>query len=496
MNQKSNIMRLRIDRTAHPDKTIPPPPRKWLTRLAVPLGILAAALLLLAYAARDSIRPAVGVRTVRVVTKSLAQTPGSITLQAPGWVEPDPFPIYVPALASGVVKEVLVLEGEPVSAGQVVVRMIDDDARLSLDLIQAQMENRQAQLRAAQSDWDHPIELDRMIAVKEASLKQIAAERAQLISEIAMHEDKAAELKDRHERLADLLPDAVAQQQVVQAKLQYRGQQDTLQAARKKMDVLEARYQSVEADLHAAKEDRRLRIPERKALDLAKAELRETEAALAQAQLRLDRMDVRSPVSGMVMRRLAVPGSKLMLDMDDKLSANAIHLYDPNKLQVRVDVPLADAAKVGLGQKAEIVVDVLPEKHFDGQVTRIVHEADIQKNTLEVKVAIHHPTAELKPEMLARVKFLGRSQAHAESAALRILVPERYLQQRSEKTASVWVVTADQRAAQREVTLGRYREAGWIETVSGLQPGDTLIAEYDKPLKEGRRIRMNGEIEL
>ena len=54
----------------------------------------------------------------------------SAVTEAAGWLEADPFPIYVPALAPGIVKEVLVLEGEPVEAGQVVVRMIDDDARL------------------------------------------------------------------------------------------------------------------------------------------------------------------------------------------------------------------------------------------------------------------------------------------------------------------------------------------------------------------------------
>lgn len=495
MNQKSDIMGLRIDRSSAPDKTIPSPPRKWLTRLVVPVSILLTALLLLGYAARDSFSPAVDVRTVRVVSKSLSHTPGTVSLQAPGWVEPDPFPIYVPALTSGVVKEVLVLEGEPVKAGQVVVRLIDDDARLALDLIQAQLENRQAQLNAAQSDWDNPVELDRAIAVAKAHLKQITAERIQLKSEIAMHESKLAELKDNHQRLATVLPDAVAEQQVVRADLQHKAQQSILEVTQKKLGVLEARYQGAQADLLAAQEQRRLRIPEQKALDLAQAQLRETRAALAQAQLRLDRMQVRTPASGLVMTRLVVPGSKLMLDMEGKLSANAFHLYDPNKLQVRVDVPLADAAKVGVGQEAEVVVDVLPDKRFSGQVTRIVHEADIQKNTLEVKVAIHDPSTELKPEMLARVKFLARLQTNAGSTAQRVLVPEKCLQQRSDQTAAVWVATVDQRAEQRDITLGTHRQNGWIETVSGLQPGDTVIAEYDKPLKEGKRIRITGEKE-
>ena len=36
------------------------------------------------------------------------------TVQAPGWIEPDPFPTAVTALADGVVARVLVLEGQSV----------------------------------------------------------------------------------------------------------------------------------------------------------------------------------------------------------------------------------------------------------------------------------------------------------------------------------------------------------------------------------------------
>ena len=68
-----------------------------------------------------------------------------------------------------------------------------------------------------------------------------------------------------------------------------------------------------------------------------------------------------------------------------------MRLYDPKRLQVRVDVPLADAAKVRVGQQAKVVVGVLPDRTFDGEVTRVVHEADIQRNTLQVKVAHHRP---------------------------------------------------------------------------------------------------------
>ena len=510
MNKTRGLADLSLNAT-QVNETIPHPARKWVSRILLPVTIVVIALALLAYGARHSLQPAVEVRVVRAIGKSMTLATGSVTVQAPGWVEADPFPIYVPALAPGIVEEVLVLEGEPVAPGQVVVRMIDDDARLAVDMTKAQVEDTRAQysvaqanLIAAQSDWDNPIEQDRAVAVGQASLQQAMAEKRQLESEIAMHKATLEGLTDNHQRLSALLPNAAAEQQVVQARLQRDAQAALLVSVQKKHAIVDARIEGLQAGLTAAKAHRRLRISERKNLDKALAEVskleaqvKQAEVALAQAQLRLDRMEVRSPVAGIVMTRLAVPGSKLMVDMDSKLSANAIHLYDPNKLQVRVDVPLADAAKVGLEQKAKITVDVLPDMRFDGHVTRIVQEADIQKNTLQVKVAIHDPIAQLKPEMLARVRFMANRPVNSnEDPSVHTFVPERLIQQRSGQTATVWLVTASNQAAQRSITLGEHVQDRWIQVVAGLNPGDVLIADPSDTLAEGQRVRITGDANL
>lgn len=509
MSKIADLQGLSI-RPSNTRESIPLPSRKWFSRTVLPVTIVVVALALLGFAARHSLSPAVDVQIVRVVTKRVAGASGSVTVQAPGWVEADPFPIYVPALSPGVVEEVLVLEGERVQAGQIVVRMISDDARLALEAAQARLADRRAKLslaeavlRAARSDWDHPIERDRAVAAGQAVLEQTTAERAQLDAEIAVQEAKLAELLDHHRRLEALGPDAASRSQVVQAALRRDAQRATLEMTEQNKGILDARVVETQANLVAARAHRRLRIAERRALEVATAEVETMQAQIvqaqvevAQAQLRLDRMEVRSPVAGVVMTRLAVPGSKLMLDMDSKLSANAMHLYDPNKLQVRVDVPLADAAQVGIGQQAEVTVDVLPDTRFAGHVTRIVHEADIQKNTLQVKVAIRDPIPQLKPEMLARVRFLagGPTDTGGESA-LRAFVPERLLRERAGTSATVWLVTATHRATRRSITLGTKRQAGWIEVVSGINPGDVLIADPPDALKEGQRVRVAGELE-
>jgi multidrug efflux pump subunit AcrA (membrane-fusion protein) len=182
-----------------------------------------------------------------------------------------------------------------------------------------------------------------------------------------------------------------------------------------------------------------------------------------------------------------------MLGMDDPMSAVIARLYDPAKIQVRVDVPLADAAAIAVGQPCEVIVDVLPGVALRGEVTRVLHFADIQKNTLQAKVAILNPRPELRPEMLARVRFLefdapqaagddataSRTALHAPAAAI--------------TNGQAWLVTEfDGKhgvARQRAIEAGP-EQSGWVEVASGLNPGDLLVTRSTATLEEGARVRL------
>src|SRR5437899_12710433 len=96
--------------------TVGPPRRRVLTRVVVPAALVVGVAALLAYAARESLRPAVEVTVVPVVLVSgapgAATAPAGQVVQAPGWIEADPYDVGVPALATGGLKELLVLEGQ------------------------------------------------------------------------------------------------------------------------------------------------------------------------------------------------------------------------------------------------------------------------------------------------------------------------------------------------------------------------------------------------
>lgn len=489
-------------------QAIPMPPRRWMSRVVLPAFILASVGGILASAGWDGLMPATEVRVVPVMRKSTNAAIGGGVVQAPGWVEPDPYPRAVSALADGIVESVLVLEGQAVKTGDVVARMIDADAKLALghaeaqvDLTNAAVQQAEAALEAAQRTWENPIDRVRARDQSAAMLKEARAELDRLPAEIAVEAAKLQEAKEKLDRVKRLYESQALQgMEQIRAQAGYDAQVAQLKSTEARRPILEARVAQREAEAIAAERNLELRIEETQQLADAKAALLKAKADAShavisrdEAALRLSRMEIRTHTDGIVMNRMIEPGSKLLISMNDPNGSIALKTFDPAKLQVRVDVPLADAAVVSVGQDAQVVVDVLPDRTFKGRVTRIVNEADVQKNTLQFKVAIIDPDPRLRPEMLARVRILIPARADESSGPREALFVPVALVQGGEKESYVMIVDRAGTAGQRRsVTLGQ-AEGGWIEVTAGLQMGDQLLDSNAMHLKDGARIRVLGE---
>lgn len=199
------------------------------------------------------------------------------------------------------------------------------------------------------------------------------------------------------------------------------------------------------------------------------------------------------------MARLAAPGMPAGGMRDGK---PLIELYDPAQLQVRADVPLADAGRVAIGDRAEVALDVLPGRTLRGEVIRVVHQADIAKNTVQAKVRIIDPAPELKPEMLARVRILprmpagakgaGGSAATARAAKAVPWVPDGCIDRGGPEPSVLVVAELDSGRGiveRRAVELGA-SDGGWTEVPSGLRAGDLAVARPSGAPRAGARVRV------
>ncbi len=409
-----------------PDPTIPAPPRRIVTRLVVPGVLVAGAVAALAWSGWRTLLPAPAVAVVPVSVRAAdgADAGGGASgaaqpvaegapVQAPGWVEPSPFPIMVPALTPGIVRTVNVLEGDRVDAGQVLVELVDDEQRIAVRLAEAAL----AETRA-----------------------------------------RVAEMQDELGRKSRL----------------------------------------VETGAASAGEVARLRLR----IDAMQAAAGAAEAEAAMRALALERTRVRAPAAGVVMVRNAVPGMAAGAMQDAK---PLIELYDPAQLQVRADMPLADAGRVVAGDRAEVTAEVLPGRTFRGEVVRVVHQADIAKNTVQAKVRIVDPAPELKPDMLARVRIFPRGGAGATAATgagkpgapraapskSALWVPDASVARDASGAAVLAVEDLEGGVGilvRRTVEPGAARD-GWTEVRSGLRAGDLVAADHASAPRAGSRVR-------
>lgn len=509
-----DLSQLAVDRSA---PTVTPYRRRrvWLTRYGIPLSILIAFAGLFGWAARESFLPSHPVTVMPVlVTRTEGQQAGTPLFQAAGWIEPRPTLTVVSSLASGVIGQLHVVEGESVSVGDEIATLIDTDAQLELRQAEADLQLRQAEvieatamLTAAKIRLDKPTRSQVALADAQAQWAQISQELAQLpfaLQAAQTHRMLAQYTLVRKKRAGD----AVSGQVLRAAEAELAVANNTIAELQAREPTLKIQQEALQKKCSARQQELELMTEERRNLAAAKAGLMAAQARVAKVQvvvetarLQLDRMVVKAPMSGCILRLLASPGKRLTgLDPHSPQGSSAVvSMYDPSLLQVRVDVRLEDVPLVQPGQEVQIQTAALSGS-ITGKVISVTTWADIQKNTLQVKVAIESPPEVIKPEMLAQAIFLApmvvesdKQLASIDNEPLRILIP-RSLVNEGENGNYVWLANLETRFAQRQpVQLGQAGTEALVEVTQGISPMDKLIVAGREGLQESVRIRITGE---
>ncbi len=467
--------------SSHPDTKATPPPqpprRPIRARIAaaLPLLLVLAFLLLLWLLFGDRLARATELEFAPVLTLPVAgaetpsTTPGAtaknpfeqpVRFQASGWIEASPYPLRATTLVDGTIETIEVLQGDSVSAGQLLATLVDDDAKLDHATAQAALRSHQAQ--------------------RDAAIAREAAASARLVSldlDVAAAEAKLEELQDEAQRLAKIGARAVPAGDISQSRLRVRSQ-------RAQMTALASRRTERIAELEARRADTRA----------AESALCAAQTELARRELVLARTRILSPVDGIIQRLHAAPGMKRRLGMDDPESATIATLFIPGQLQARIDVPLEVAAEMALGQAVRIRSNLLQDASFQGRVSQIEGQADLQRNTLQAKVMLLDPDPRLRPEMLCRAEFLetvnlGSGSTAPENRGFALYAPESAILE-PRNNPFVWKLdaTGEQIVRQNIRTIGLPRD-GHLEVREGLQPGDRVVLNPTSDLKDGERVK-------
>ncbi|MCZ6873924.1 MAG: HlyD family secretion protein [bacterium] len=324
--------------------------------------------------------------------------------------------VSVSPTVSGVVKVLYVDEGVLVKVGDTLLELDDTDYRLQLQEAEAQAEMMQRRLQGAKKEYDlhgkqaegkisraqaelavkrselaegrTSLQLDReqmsnQIAEAEAALKQAAAAEKEIKGQFRV-------VMSNWERVQALFADGIvasenrdqAQEELAQAQarieiareriVQQQARLDTVVTSKKRVQLLERKVETLQAEVQKAKanlllakteEDRRGVRHEQ--VRILQARLKETEAKAERARVSLGDTVLRSPITGVISRKRVEEGQLVQRGQP------VLVINDPKDVWVLANIKESSIREVIVGNFVAIDVDAYPDRRFEGKVETI-----------------------------------------------------------------------------------------------------------------------------
>lgn len=180
-----------------------------------------------------------------------------------------------------------------------------------------------------------------------------------------------------------------------------------------------------------------------------------------------------SPISGILIKRLAEPGEIVSSGMP------ILVVSDISKINVMAYIPESQLGLVRIGQEAEVEIAALGE-NFKGKVLEVSGMADPTTRAFTIKVEVDNPKNLIRPGMIADVKL---ASTQAENI---ISIPVASVLRTPEGQSYIYVVEGDQ-AFQRNISLGAL-VGDKIEVVTGLTDGETIVVGGQHKLTNGTKV--------
>ena len=466
-----------------------------------------------------------GEKTAGIVVVPAAYHLSRATLTVAGVVEvADDRVAQVTPPVAGKVARLLVRSGDPVRAGQPLVRLDSYEvaqaraaireaegrvaqAHATLQIAKAEAQQAQTRRTSALTARNTQAELARAGAFSEASLQVARADRTDAQSDLLSAQAKQQSQESAYQRTERLFQEGISSKseweaadlerrqnatQVEQAKNRVESTEQTLAREQKVAAgglLNRQAMQSAEAEVRASESDLTRATRQDEA---AQTNLTAANQALAATQTNLlalvgsgqntltgGTLILTAPISGTV--------SELRATLGEAVERSSILLIVRNLDVVLVEarIPESKIARVRVGQTVEVIVPSFPRKRFRGVVQSLASGVDEKTRTLIARCLVSNTSSELRPEMFATVSL-------ATGTPRRILaVPESALV--SEDNKSFVFVATKEGYDKREIQIGKL-SAGLREVITGMKEGEHVVSEGTFVLRsESRKDELKEE---
>jgi RND family efflux transporter MFP subunit len=217
-------------------------------------------------------------------------------------------------------------------------------------------------------------------------------------------------------------------------------------------------------------------------LESLRAQVKQMEVALQQAETNLAYSYIRAPFGGYIAERNLDPGASVTgaTASTSTMSRGILTLHEVQVVRTLIEVVEKDIPLVAIGQVAEVRAEAYPDRVFIGKVTRVVQALNRATRTMTVEVDLPNTDHALKGGMFARVEVVVGTHPDA------IQIPIDALT-RLEDLQYVYVVR-DGKAYQVPVEIGS-RTENRIEITKGLTGAEQVIVSGKDLVSDGTPVQ-------
>ncbi|GIX45847.1 MAG: hypothetical protein KatS3mg131_0058 [Candidatus Tectimicrobiota bacterium] len=309
--------------------------------------------------------------------------------------------IEVHAEVEGKIEQVLVKEGDWVTAGQPLVLLDRREIERNLKATQEQLAATEAQLRLLKAG-PKPEEVKRA----EEQVEQAEQEVRQAEQEVEKARVEAEFSRAKAARYAGLYQRGiVSQQEYENTLLQRDSDAKSLEIALQNLEVKKKNLEVARANLELVKSGAR---PEQ--IEAMEAEVRRLQTLVADYQRQLELTVLRSPIDGQVITPYIDRKVGQYIKKGDLVAVVA----ESRTIQAEVAVPEEEAPEVRHGALVKVVAWAYPHTTFRGQVTAVAPVATENTHSTVVRVLTEIPN----PQQLLKADMTGYAKIRTEPKPL------------------------------------------------------------------------------
>jgi HlyD family secretion protein len=348
--------------------------------------------------------------------------------------------VEIKSKASGLVKSVLVDEGDLVRSGQIL-------AELDKELLEAQKREAEANRMAIYARQQEA----------ESDCSSARSMKQKLEMDLKNLEDKASYFEKRVSRFEALFQEKlIPHSELEQREREF--QESTFQVEALKSELL--------------MQDSRIDAAE-KAVARVKAEVSQAEATLDRAEENLRYATIRSPLTATVLKRHVEVGDAVssILQLGSQATL-MLTLGDMSTVYFEGRVDETDIGKVFVNQDSRVKVDAFRDEPLPGKVERIAPLGEEEDNVIgfEVRVSIDDPEGILRAQMSANAEIIVEEKDNI------LLIPENAIVYDKERHsfANIYDPSTESKQRKMAIEIG-ISDGTTTELVSGLNEGDRVL---------------------